>query len=77
MFLIMNKQKKPEINQSRCLTCNKKLGLIGFQCKCENYFCAQHRYSDRHNCTFDYKQRGKELIEKENQTINSLKINSI
>ena len=37
-----------QTNTSRCWKCRKKIGLTGFQCKCEYFFCAQHRYSDRH-----------------------------
>ena len=27
--------KKVQVNTSRCWTCNRKIGLTGFQCKCE------------------------------------------
>jgi len=61
--------KKKQVNTSRCWTCNKKIGLLGFQCKCDYYFCAEHRYSDRHECQFDYKTQGKELLTKANPAI--------
>ena len=59
------------------MSCNKRIGLTVFQCKCKYYFCAEHRYSDRHDCTFDYKQFSKELLQKANPTIIPSKINSI
>jgi AN1-type zinc finger protein 5/6 len=66
--------KKKQINTSRCLTCNRKIGLLGFQCKCKNYFCSEHRYSDRHDCTFDYKEHGKDLLKKANPVVISSKL---
>jgi Mg2+ and Co2+ transporter CorA len=68
---------KVQINKSRCMSCNKKIGLLGFKCKCEYLFCSQHRYSDRHDCTFDYKELGKELLNKANPVVISSKIDKI
>ena len=68
---------KIQENINRCMTCNKKIGLTGFQCKCKYYFCAEHRYSDRHDCKFDYKQLGKNLLEKANPKIISSKVDLI
>lgn len=61
--------RKVQVKTSRCWTCNRKIGLTGFQCKCEYFFCAEHRYSDRHDCDFDYKAQGKQLLTKANPTI--------
>merc|ERR1711976_705687 len=46
-----DKDKKPKKN--RCHTCKKKVGLTGFQCRCGGLYCGLHRYSDKHDCTFD------------------------
>ena len=35
--------------------CKKKVGLTGFTCRCGGLFCSIHRYSDKHECKFDYK----------------------
>jgi len=69
--------KKKQVNTSRCWTCNTKIGLTGFQCKCEYYFCAKHRYSDMHVCTFDYKAQGKQLLTKANPTVVPAKISGM
>ena len=69
--------KKVQANTSRCWTCNRKIGLLGFQCKCEYYFCAEHRYSDRHECAFDFKAQGKQLLTKANPTIAPAKMDAI
>lgn len=44
---------------SRCISCKKKVGLLGFNCRCGGTFCEKHRYSDKHECTFDYKTHGR------------------
>jgi len=69
--------RKVQVKTSRCWTCNRKIGLTGFQCKCEYFFCAEHRYSDRHNCDFDYKAQGKQLLTKANPTIAPSKLESM
>uniref|UniRef100_A0A7S2NCK7 AN1-type domain-containing protein n=1 Tax=Haptolina brevifila TaxID=156173 RepID=A0A7S2NCK7_9EUKA len=69
--------RKVQVKTSRCWTCNRKIGLTGFQCKCEYFFCAEHRYSDRHGCDFDYKAQGKQLLTKANPTIAPSKMESM
>merc|ERR1719247_2625400 len=69
--------KKVQANTSRCWTCNRKIGLLGFQCKCEFYFCSEHRYSDKHACDFDFKAQGKQLLTKANPTIAPKKVDAI
>ena len=43
--------------KNRCGVCKKKVGLTGFTCRCGGLFCSIHRYSDKHECKFDYKVR--------------------
>uniref|UniRef100_A0A803TKP9 Zinc finger AN1-type containing 5 n=2 Tax=Anolis carolinensis TaxID=28377 RepID=A0A803TKP9_ANOCA len=53
-----NEEKTPEMpkpKKNRCFMCRKKVGLTGFDCRCGNLFCGLHRYSDKHNCPYDYK----------------------
>ena len=69
--------KKKQVNTNRCWTCNKKIGLLGFQCKCDYYFCAEHRYSDKHECAFDFKALGKQQLTKANPTIAPAKLESM
>ncbi|XP_058257190.1 AN1-type zinc finger protein 6 [Hemibagrus wyckioides] len=68
-------KSKPKKN--RCFTCHKKVGLTGFDCRCGNMFCGVHRYSDVHNCTFDYKADAAEKIRKENPVVVGAKITKI
>ena len=43
--------------------CRRKLGLVPFTCRCTKDFCVEHRGSDAHGCTYDYKaDHKKELL---------------
>lgn len=63
---------KRQVN--RCSGCRRKVGLTGFRCRCGELFCAEHRYSDRHDCSYDYKAAGREAIAKENPLVKAAKI---
>ncbi|XP_057498559.1 zinc finger A20 and AN1 domain-containing stress-associated protein 5-like [Actinidia eriantha] len=63
---------KREVN--RCSGCRRKVGLTGFRCRCGDLFCAEHRYSDRHDCSYDYKAAGREAIARENPVVKAAKI---
>jgi len=63
--------------KNRCFTCKKKVGLTGFDCRCGGLYCGTHRYSDKHQCTFDYKNHGAEEIRKNNPVIVGEKLNKI
>jgi AN1-type zinc finger protein 5/6 len=67
-------KKKPT---NKCWTCNKKVGLTGFHCRCDGVFCGVHRYSDKHECTFDYKALGREQLTKANPTVAAEKLERI
>ncbi|KAF4074626.1 hypothetical protein AMELA_G00241410 [Ameiurus melas] len=66
---------KPKKN--RCFTCRKRVGLTGFDCRCGQLFCGIHRYSDKHNCTYDYKAEAAAKIRKENPVVVADKIQRI
>jgi len=68
------KKKKPK---SRCHVCNKKLGLLGFSCRCEGLFCSLHRHAAGHDCSFDYKSFDRKVLEKANPACRAEKVNKI
>ncbi|XP_053318618.1 AN1-type zinc finger protein 6 isoform X1 [Spea bombifrons] len=68
---------KAKLKKNRCFMCRKKIGLTGFECRCGNVFCGTHRYSDVHNCSFDYKADAAEKIRKENPVVVGEKIQKI
>eukprot|EP00088_Acartia_fossae_P050200 TRINITY_DN5606_c0_g1_i1.p1 TRINITY_DN5606_c0_g1~~TRINITY_DN5606_c0_g1_i1.p1 ORF type:complete len:234 (+),score=87.22 TRINITY_DN5606_c0_g1_i1:353-1054(+) len=63
--------------KNRCLSCKKKVGLTGFTCRCGGLFCSIHRYSDKHECAFDYKALGAEEISKSNPVVVAEKVAKI
>uniref|UniRef100_M1D265 Stress-associated protein 8 n=1 Tax=Solanum tuberosum TaxID=4113 RepID=M1D265_SOLTU len=56
------KIQKPQ----KCMACMKKVGLIGFNCKCGGIFCKKHRYPEEHGCVLDFKSIGRAALVKEN-----------
>lgn len=67
----------PKPKKNRCFMCRKKVGLTGFDCRCGNLFCGLHRYSDKHNCPYDYKAEAAAKIRKENPVCVADKIQRI
>ncbi|NP_001229847.1 AN1-type zinc finger protein 6 isoform c [Homo sapiens] len=49
----------------------------GFECRCGNVYCGVHRYSDVHNCSYNYKADAAEKIRKENPVVVGEKIQKI
>ncbi|XP_075684220.1 AN1-type zinc finger protein 5 [Rhinoderma darwinii] len=75
-----SEEKTPELpkpKKNRCFMCRKKIGLTGFDCRCGNLFCGLHRYSDKHNCPYDYKAEAAAKIRKENPVVVAEKIQRI
>lgn len=64
---------------TRCVfeACKRKVGLTGFDCRCGGLYCWEHRYSDKHNCQFDYKELGQDQIRKNNPIVVGEKIQKI
>ncbi|KAL8210460.1 hypothetical protein R6Q57_004897 [Mikania cordata] len=67
-----NSSKRHQVN--RCSGCKRKVGLIGFRCRCGEMFCSEHSYTDRHDCSYDYKVAGREAIARENPVVKAAKI---
>lgn len=49
----------------------------GFECRCGGLFCAVHRYSDKHDCKFDYKEMGAQEIRRNNPVVVGEKVQKI
>lgn len=66
----------PKPSTTRCFTCNKKVGLTGFSCKChpDAVFCSHHRYAEAHNCTFDYKAAQRQQLADNNPLVQAAKL---
>ncbi|KAE8788203.1 Zinc finger A20 and AN1 domain-containing stress-associated protein 4 [Hordeum vulgare] len=62
---------------NRCSTCRKRVGLTGFNCRCGNMYCSLHRYSDKHDCQFDYRTAARDAIAKANPVVKAEKLDKI
>ncbi|GER38332.1 A20/AN1-like zinc finger family protein [Striga asiatica] len=69
-----NLKRPREVTRCSGSGCRKKVGLMGFRCRCGDVFCSEHRYSDRHECSYDYKAAGREAIAKENPVVRASKL---
>ncbi|CAL0332479.1 unnamed protein product [Lupinus luteus] len=72
-----SREAKPKDGPKRCNSCNKRVGLTGFNCRCGSLFCALHRYSDKHNCPFDYRTAAQDAIAKANPVVKAEKLDKI
>lgn len=45
-----------------CIVCNKKIKLSTIQCRCKQPLCKNHVTETSHECIFDYKKFGRELL---------------
>jgi predicted nucleic acid binding AN1-type Zn finger protein len=72
-----NKTEKPPKN--RCTQCNKRTGILGFDCRCGGNFCASHRFTDQHNCPCieEIKKEGLEKLAKNNVKVVADKLTRI
>ncbi|KAF8562042.1 hypothetical protein P879_03118 [Paragonimus westermani] len=58
------------VKSPRCDICRKRVGPAGgYSCRCEGIFCSLHRYSDAHNCSYDYRRAGQEDIRRSNPQV--------
>ncbi|KAI4963063.1 hypothetical protein ZWY2020_019780 [Hordeum vulgare] len=55
--------------KTRCSACQRKVGLLGFACRCGATYCGAHRHADAHDCFFDYKATGREQIARQNPLV--------
>lgn len=63
--------------RNRCATCRKRVGLMGFKCKCGVNFCGTHRYPEKHGCSYDFKAAGRDEIARANPVIKAEKLEKI
>ncbi|KAL5748592.1 hypothetical protein ACOSP7_025630 [Xanthoceras sorbifolium] len=70
-------QPEPPKVANRCFTCNKKVGLTGFKCKCGSTYCGVHRYPEKHECNFDFKSAGRDAIAQANPVVKADKLERI
>lgn len=72
-------KEAPVERPKRCQNeaCNTKLKLTDHMCKCKGHYCMQHRYSEAHKCTFDYKAAGRDSLGKQLTPVTGNKLERI
>ena len=58
---------------TKCYKCNKKTIVI-VTCNCNKNFCLKCKYPEDHNCSFDFKTKGKKNISVNNPKVFNEKI---
>ncbi|PSC69790.1 AN1 family Zinc finger domain-containing [Micractinium conductrix] len=69
--------KPVQENRSRCFCCRKKVGLLGFECRCGYVFCSGHRHANDHSCTYDFASMDKANLAKANNKVVAAKIDKL
>eukprot|EP01017_Pseudomicrothorax_dubius_P017477 TRINITY_DN19696_c0_g1_i2.p1 TRINITY_DN19696_c0_g1~~TRINITY_DN19696_c0_g1_i2.p1 ORF type:complete len:150 (-),score=37.31 TRINITY_DN19696_c0_g1_i2:120-569(-) len=62
---------------SKCWLCARKVGMLGYKCRCEYTFCKNHRLPEDHDCDFDFQTREREKLQKANPTVVASKLKDI
>lgn len=57
--------------------CKKRVGVMGFVCRCGGVFCDGHRYPEVHGCEFDHKSSERRKIAVENPVVRGDKLDKI
>ena len=64
-------------SSTRCQICSHKLSFIlslTNQCACDRLFCNIHLAPEKHQCTFDHRQKFQEILKRNNPIIEAPKI---
>lgn len=57
------KLKKLKRSRTRCHSCRKKVGLLGFDCRCGGMYCSAHRHAETHECDFDHRAHHQKILQ--------------
>jgi len=71
---VIQDTKPIQTQKDQCWKCKKKVGYLGFTCRCKYVFCGTHRHFSEHNCDFDYKSMERERLSKENPLVAAKKV---
>ena len=67
-----------KVTKQTCYKCGKnkrkKVRLILYNCRCGNKFCNECLLPENHNCNFDYKEKGKKELIKNNPKVDCEKV---
>lgn len=74
---VVSTEKEAVVVKNRCGCCRKRVGLMGFTCRCGTTFCGAHRYPEEHGCSFDFKGEGRDAIARANPVVKADKVERI
>ena len=57
----------------KCSQCNKKV-IIPITCSCSKVYCIKHRMPEDHACTFNFKEKSKEILSNQMPVVTSEKL---
>ena len=66
-----------QADKSKCWSCAKRAGSLGYECRCGFVFCSRHRMPESHECDFDFVADGKQQLAKNNPLIQNDKLERI
>jgi hypothetical protein len=61
----------------RCWVCSKKVGLLGFACRCGYKYCGLHRYPEQHECAADFRGQDRKKLAAANPQVAPQKLGKI
>jgi predicted nucleic acid binding AN1-type Zn finger protein len=64
-------------DSDKCEMCSKRIGLLGFLCKCGKRFCGLHRHAETHMCGVDFKMEKQLELEQKLYSVKPNKINKL
>jgi len=74
----LEEKKEQEVpkqaDTSKCFQCKKKVGLLGYPCKCGSTFCKLHRLPEEHECDFDFCSKEREKLKRANPIVAAPKL---
>lgn len=74
---INHSPKTNKTKKKKCAICSVKLSLVQIECgkcPCGGVYCSKHRFETDHSCDYDFKTKGRERLENDNQKIVNEKI---
>jgi hypothetical protein len=74
---ISKEKTEPKKKKKKCKHCSKKIKGMDYECRCGKKFCINCLSPETHNCQFNYKQNGKNMLEKKLERVVNAKITVI
>ena len=69
--------QKVQHDHKKCFNCSKKVGSLGWKCKCGFTYCKGHRLPEDHKCDFNFREEGIQRLAKENPVVQASKLAKI